>query len=296
MRRVPSSGHRHYSRTPSILALLVLSGILLAVCSPADAQPLPVTRLAYSAKFICGSPTNPFSPSPAPNNISTYVELHNPHSFAVTCSVKVVEDFPAAQVTVPQYAVTVGPNGTLRFECADFGASPAILRMGFVEIISPRQVKVVAVHRDIAQGTSGSVAIGKKTCPGLVAGGLVRHSATVQFGPSLAQDGTPLRNDSIVSVANLHNVPVNATISIVNAGGPVVTFPKLLPPNGFATVTQADLPPATPLPFVGGVTVQYPDAGIGWYMEVEEILKEYVGGMSPAVSLSVIEVQPVTLR
>jgi hypothetical protein len=279
-------------RTLIVAAALLVASTLAP--RPTLAQPLPVTRLAYSAKYICGSFTNPFSPFPAPGYTNTMVELHNPHSSAVVCSVKVVEDFPLAAITIPQYAVTIDANGTLYLDCDAIAPGGAPLRMGFVEIIAPRQVKVVAVYREVSQGRSGSVAIGKKTCPWIADGGFVRHSATVQYGSTVTPEGDVLRNDTIVSIVNLASVLVNVNIKIMSETGMVTSFPKFLQPNGFTKVTQADLPPATPLPFIGSVNVEYP--GSNGLLEVEEILKEYTGGSSPAVSLSVVEVQPVTLR
>lgn len=285
-----------------VLLAIAITGLVLSLPSRTEAQPIPVTRLAYSAKFMCGQANFDFSLPPGSVEY-TVIELHNPHTVAIVCSVKVVQDYPNPQLLIPKYAVTVGPNGTLDFSCATLfpGFDPRFpLRRGFVEIISPRQVKVVTIHKEILNtpGRIISVSIAKKSSPGFIIQGFVRHSGTFLYGNQPQASGDTIRHETLISLADMSPNPVNANISIVSKTGLVTSFPRPIPPNGLTTITGADLPASTPLPFTGGVTVQYPDIGFGVLLECEEIIQKHAisGTMGVAMGMSVTEVQPIPIR
>jgi hypothetical protein len=293
------------SRTLSLVGALALAATIAPLGPPVSAQPLPVNRLAYSAKFMCGRETLDDLRSMVPLGTEfTLIEVHNPHSTAVTCSVKVVRDYPPpVGITTPQYPVTIPANGTLFFDCATLAplAQPAtFVAMGFLEIVAPRQIKVVAIYKE-AMGYGSlikSVGIAKKSSPGFIILGQIRHSATLLVGDEATASMDTIRHETTVSIANMSPSVVNANISIVSKAGLVTSFPHTFLPNGFMTVTGADLPPGTPMPFVGGVTVQYPDVGFGVLLECEEIIQKYAisGTASVAMGMSVVEVQPIPLR
>jgi len=293
----------HLAAVARAAVLIVLAGLPLLALSAA-AQPLPVARLAYSAKFLCGAGS--FDGSlPASAGEMTVVEVHNPHTFAVTVTIKWVEDYPVSQISIPPYNVTLGPNESLNLDCNRLylpGCPPVCgqVHRGFVEISTPQQLKVVALYKETMgfPGLTRSVSIAKKSSPFFFFAPFYRHSATFLVGDDVAADGDTIRHETTVSLANMGNSTVNANISIVSKTGVVASFMRILPPNGFAAVTGADLPPAVPRPFVGGVTVQYNDTGFGVLLECEEIIQKHVisGTRAGGVAMSVVEVQPIPLR
>ncbi|OGF04312.1 MAG: hypothetical protein A2W00_08975 [Candidatus Eisenbacteria bacterium RBG_16_71_46] len=287
------------------IAAGILMALLLAVPLVASAQtPLPVTRLAYSAKFSCGGVPRPSPAEPSPLE-ETVVEVHNPHTVPVTVTIKWIVDYPFDLVAIGPYDVTLAPNQGLNLDCDTFylpGCPPICggYFRGFVEISCTQQVKVVAQYKAYSRspGRAASVSLAKKSSPAFVIAGSVRHSATFMVGDQVTAVGDTVRHETTVSIANMSNNSVNANVSIVSKTGVVTSFPKFLQPNGFTTVTGADLPPSVPLPFVGGVTVQYPDMGFGAMLECEEIIRNelFVGSLDGGISISVVEVQPIPIR
>ncbi len=275
-------------------ALLFLFAAVVVWAFPArlHGQPLPVTQLAYSAKYLCGTiNTDPYSVT------FTEVEIHNPHTTSVSVTIKVIQDRPFFQILVAPFNVTLGPNEAYSWTCGVTPGTPQPQSAGFVEILSARQLKVVAFYRDLVPGLitrSGSVA--KKSSPPFFFFPFVRHSATFLVGDEVNPEGDVVRHETLVSVANMSNNFVNANISIVSTTGIVHAFPMQLQPNGFGTVTGADLPPQVPRPFVGGVTVQYNDVAGGVALfECEEIIQKFVL-TPPTTSIAVVEVHPVPVR
>ena len=294
--------------SPLAIAAGILMALLLAVPLVASAQtPIPVTRLAYSAKFFCGNstPGGGVDPAVPSTGEETVVEIHNPHTVPVTLTIKWIQDYPIYQILIPPYDVTLAPNEGLNLDCNTLylpGCPPVCGQYfrGFVEISCTQQVKVVAQYKGSITFPSivRSASVAKKSSPPFIFFGFVRHSATFMVGDDVMPSGDKIRHETTVSIANMSNSIVNANISIVSNTGVVTSFPKLLQPNGFATVTGADLPPATPLPFVGGVTVQYADIGFGALLECEEIIQKHVisGRLTGGTSMPVVEVQPIPIR
>jgi hypothetical protein len=287
------------------LAVNLLAALTLTTATPASAQPLPVTRLAYSAKYLCGQTdaVADFGILPGFSFEYTVVEVHNPHSVPVTCIIKVVEDYPLSGIVVPPYLRTLGPNEAMEIDCnglPPLGPPGFAYRTGFVEINSPQQLKVVAVYKEAygGRGLIKSASIAKKSSPPFFFFGFVRHSGTFLVGDAAQAGGDTIRHETTISIANMSPSPVNADISIVNETGVVHAFNRFLQPNGFTAVTGADLPAFVPRPFVGGVTVQYADIGFGALFECEEIIQKHVisGFGSTSIAMSVVEVQPIPLR
>jgi hypothetical protein len=284
-------------------ATLIHGLILLALAWPlgAHAQVLPVTRLAYSAKYLCGKTCGGDGILPPGATEYTLIEVHNPHSVAVVCSVKAVEDYPGSGIVVPQYAVEVAANGTLRFDCTAIPGGGPCARTGFVEIIAPRQVKVVAVYKEAAVygGVTKSAVVDKLYSPGWGSGdGNITHSSAFLVGDNVTAVGDTIRHETTITITNMGTASINANVTIVSSTGTVTNFYKLLNPNGFTTVTGADLPPSTPLPFVGSVLIKYP-ATSGHQCSVEEIIQKHtISGehVAAQMAMSVVEVQPIPLR
>jgi len=294
---------RPFPWLPTSILLAILPAVIVSFLPyAASAQPLPVTRLAYSAKYMCGTQANDFS-LPLTTSDYSVIEVHNPHTVAVVCTVKVVQDYPTSQIITPKYAVTIAANGTLNFDCTTLypGFIPVTpMRRGFVEIIAPRQIKVVGLYKETLgwAGRIASVSIAKKSSPAFILFGFIRHSGTFLVGDEVQASGDTIRHETTISVANMSPNPVNAQISIVSKTGLVTSFPRTLSPNGFTAITGADLPPATPRPFVGAVTVQYTDTGFGALLECEEIIQKHAisGIASGAMTMSMMEIQPIPLR
>lgn len=287
------------------MALYAAAAALVLSAAPASAQPIPVTRLAYSAKYMCGGanfadPAFAFAPG---NGLEmTVIEVHNPHTTAIVCTVKVVQDMPFQTTLTPKYPVTLAANGTMEFNCSTLfaGVNPVPMSRGFVEIISPRQIKVVALYKEFGStpGFIRGVAIAKKSCPPIIIFNTVSHSGTFLCGNTPTGNDT-VRHETLISITNMSPNPVNGTIKILSSTGVVTSLPLTLAPNGFKAVTEANLPPAVPRPFTGSVVVSYPDIGIGAYVDCEEIIQKYaIQGVIPSqtMGMSVIEVQPIPLR
>ena len=281
--------------------------IACAACvTPAHAQ-LPVTQLAYSAKFLCGynAPGFPGPVDPGlPTGCSEYtvIEVHNPHTVFLNVTVKVVQDSPSGSGTVilsGPFTVNLAPNQSWEWNCSNYGFPFGTITRGFVEILSPRQVKVVALYKEFCGwgGYVKSASIAKKSSPFFFFTGVGRHSGTFLAGDHVSSGGDTIRHETLISLANMSNNPVNCNISFVDATGTVHTFPKLLNPNGFYGVTEADLPLAVPRPFTGGVTVQYASTGVA-LLECEEIIQKHtISGLGNMVmSMDVVEVQPIPRR
>jgi len=275
---------------------------------PAFGQPLPVTSLAYSAKYLCGfnapGPGGVVTDLSLPYGCSDYtvVEVHNPHTTPVTITVKVVQDYPFSATLVAPFQVNLAANQAWNWDCTNLAGAPlGAISRGFVEVSSPRQLKVVALYKELCSwsGLVKSASVAKKSSPAFFFLGLVRHSGTFLVGDDVTAKGDTIRHETTISLANMCPNPVNAIISITNQAGPVHSYPVLLQPNGFTTVTGANLPAFVPRPFVGGVTVQYVDSFVGVpLLECEEIIQKYViGGLGGAVmGQSVVEVQPIPVR
>ncbi len=296
-------GSRASHRLTRAFALVVMILAVLALAIPASAQILPVTRLAYSAKYICGQTTlNDLGVLPGFSFEYTMIEVHNPNNVAVTVTIKMIQDYPTSGIVVQPYLRTLQANEAMEIDCNTIppGGVANPFRTGFVEINSPMQIKVVVIHKEAygSQNLIRSASVAKKSSPAIIILGFVRHSGTFFYGDTPTAGGDKIREETTISIANLSPNPVNAQISIVNSTGPVKTFSKLLNPNGFATVTGADLPAGTPLPFVGGVTVAYPDVGVGVMLECEEIIQKYVvsGFGATSIAMATYEVQPIPVR
>lgn len=284
-----------------VLMLVLLAGVLLPHALQAQPQPLPITELAYSAKFVCvravAGPTVP------PNPFQTLIEVHNPHSIPVDVTIKWVE--VSFGVVIAPYTVTLPPNGALELDCDDLYAAgcPPICGLsfhGFVEIRTPQQLKVVAVYNQVAEqeGLFLSASVAKKNLLPFFFFGVVRHSGAFLVGDTQATSGDVIRHETLIAITNMSNQPVNANINIVSPAGVVHSFPLPIPLNGFAKVTENDLPAFVPRPFTGTVVVQYPDIGQGALLDCEEIIQKYViaGPRSRDIAMSVVEVQPIPLR
>lgn len=293
---------------PAGLAILTIAGAL-SLPHVAHGQ-LPVTQLAYSAKFLCGynSPDGlgVIDDLAIPYGCQEYtvIEVHNPHSVPVDFVFKVVRDpssLGPSVIIVPPTPVTLGPNLSWEWSCANYPFTFGDITRGFVEVLTPMQLKVVALYKEFCSwgGLTKSASVAKKSSPPFFFYPYVRHSGTFLVGDDVTAQGDTIRHETTISLANLSPNPVSCDISIVDESGFNHTFPKLLQPNGFATVTGADLPAWAPHPFVGGVTVQYNDAfGNVALLECEEIIQKYVIAGSGAVvmGMDVVEVQPVPRR
>ncbi len=297
----------HLAAIARAAAPIALAALPLLPFSAAG-QPLPVARLAYSAKFLCGAGSTgiPDASLPPTAGEMTVIEVHNPHTFPVTITIKWVQDYPTSlNPAIPPYDVTLGPNEGLNLDCEDWelpGCPPicGTSFRGFVEILSPQQLKVVALYKETMgfPGLIRSASVAKKSSPFFLFPPWYRHSATFMVGDDVDPDGETIRHETTVSLANMSDNPVSANIHIVSSTGPVTSFLRNLPPNGFTAITGADLPPVVPRPFVGGVTVEYQDAGVGVLLECEEIIQKHVisGTRAGGIAMSVVEVQPIPLR
>ena len=137
-----------------IAALTVASGLSL---TPATAE---AQQFLYSVKFLCGQQTTapgppPIEPAVKPGNYATAVNIHNFQNREVPIRKKAVIARPQGQ---PRGAISgfVGdlliPNQALEVDCSNIVALfppdpplPAFIK-GFVEIISPVELSVVAVY------------------------------------------------------------------------------------------------------------------------------------------------------
>ena len=293
-----------------LTAAFVFAAIGLSMPRQAFGQPLPITTLAYSAKYLCGynglGPFGEIQDLTLPYGCQDYtvVEVHNPHTTPVTITVKVVQDHPASATLVAPFQVILAANEAWNYDCTLIPTPPlGIMSRGFVEVSSPRQLKVVAVYKELCSwgGLVKSETVAKKSSPPFYFLGFVRHSGTFLVGDEVTAKGDTIRNETIISLANMSPNPVSANISITNETGTVHGYPVLLQPNGFAKVTGADLPASVPRPFVGGVTVQYPQAvgfGAVALFECEEIIiKRVLAGLGATVmGFTVVEVQPIPVR
>jgi hypothetical protein len=290
----------------------VIAAVILSLPPAANAQPLPVTSLAYSAKFMCGTQTTEFQ-LPIGSTEYTVIEIHNPHNVDVPITIKIVQDYPKpGGVISPPNTVVLPPNGAMEINCTDIisGFFPGTsITKGFVEILTRRQLKVVAIYKEtLAWGRPGygvfkSAAIAKKRAWPFFFPPFARHSATCICGDTPTAEGDTIRHETSVTLANMSNSPVDAQISIVGEGGVVLAaFPRHLDPNGFTNVTCDNVPNSVPRPFTAGVTVQYQSPSSIAFFECEEIIQKYVksgtgffsgGG---AMSMAVVEVQPIPVR
>ncbi len=140
-----------------IAALTVASGLSL---TPATAE---AQQFLYSVKFLCGQQTTPTT-LPPPNeppvkfgNYATAVNIHNFRPTPVEIRKKAVIALPQNPLgqrgAVSNFAVDpLGPNQALEVDCSNIVALfppvpplPAFIK-GFVEIISPVELSVVAVY------------------------------------------------------------------------------------------------------------------------------------------------------
>ena len=138
-----------------IAALTVASGLSLTPAT-AEAQQL----FLYSVKFLCGQQTKlpgppPLEPPVKPGNYATAVNLHNFQPREVIIQKKAVIALPQGQPPGPisNFARDLLlPNQALEVDCSNIVALfpptivlPAFIK-GFVEIISPVELSVVAVY------------------------------------------------------------------------------------------------------------------------------------------------------
>jgi hypothetical protein len=289
----------------AVVAILAVLPMLAA--HPAAAQqPLPIRELAYSAKFLCGSGSVGGDESLPPDALEfTVVEIHNPHSIPVTITIKWVQDYPSYLLAIPPYQVTLASNEALNLDCSDFyfpGCPPicGTSFRGFVEIRSPQQLKVVALYKEImdSEGVTISASVAKQNSIPYLFAGLYRHSAAFLSGDQTTAKGDVIRHETTFTMTNMSNNPVNANVHILSNAGPVVSFPRNIPPNSVSSVTDADLPAFVPRPFAGSVMVNYGDIGLGALLACEEILQKHVlaGPRNTHIAMSVVEVQPIPLR
>ncbi|HKQ57020.1 MAG TPA: hypothetical protein VJY35_04060 [Candidatus Eisenbacteria bacterium] len=296
-------------RGPAMVAktiVLLLTVLPMLLARPAVAQqPLPIRELAYSAKFLCGAGTDgdPADGSlPADAGEMTVIEIHNPHSFPVTITIKWIQDYPSYQIGIPPYSVTLPSNGALNLDCEDWelpGCPPICGSSwrGFVEIRTPQQLKVVALYKEMIGGHMVSASIAKENCLPFLFGSLYRHSAAYLVGDQATNSGDTIQHETTVTMTNMSNNTVNANVFIVSSAGTVTSFPRSILPHAVSTVTKADLPPAVPRPFVGSVLVEYPQQpGFGALLSCEEIIQKHLIGGPPSIAMSVVEVQPIPLR
>ena len=305
---VPIVRRLRSAAAPVLAAAAVIAAIGLTLPARALGQPLPITTLAYSAKYLCGynglGPNGQVLDFSLPYGCQDYtvVEVHNPHTTPVTITVKVVQDFPNSATLVQPFQVNLAANQAWNWDCSLLpGVVLGTMSRGFVEVSSPRQIKVVSVYKELCSwgGLVKSASIAKKSSPPFIILGTVRHSGTFLVGDDVTAKGDTIRHETTISLANMAPTTVFCNVTISNETGVVHSFPVSLPPNGFAKVTGANLPPAVPRPFVGGVTIQYGDTygGIA-LIECEEIIQKHViAGFGAAVmGFTVVEVQPVPVR
>lgn len=294
--------HPDTFRVRTLAAALTLAS-LMSFAAAALTQPLPVTELAYSAKYLCGLNLliGPDIDLALPANCTDYtvVEVHNPHTVPVTFTYKVVRDFPLPfEIVTPPTEVSLAPNESWEWTCSDLIAVPGRINRGFIEVLSQRQLKVVAVYKETCgwNGLVKSASIAKKSSPVFFFNPFVRHSGTFLYGDETTAGGDIIRHETLISLVNMSSNPMNCNITISDAAGVVHLFPMNLTPKQYGQVTGADLPAGTPLPFRGAVTVEYvsPIA----LLECEEIIQKHViaGAGGATMSHDVVEVQPIPRR
>ncbi len=138
-----------------IAALAVASGLSLM---PATAE---AQQFLYSVKFLCGQQTiapgpPPVEPPVKPGNYATAVNIHNfQQAREVIIQKKAVIALPQGQPRGPisnPARDLLGPNQALEVDCSNIvGLFPPTILLpafikGFVEVISPVELSVVAVY------------------------------------------------------------------------------------------------------------------------------------------------------
>jgi hypothetical protein len=118
----------------------------------------------YSVKVLCGSRVPPLSITEGAQGRSfedTVVNIHNFNpdwvakqitiSWKVSIGPSIGSDVPG--IITPYHSYGLTPNRSVRIECGDVyqslgASSDSIYVEGFVEIVSPFELSVVAVHRE----------------------------------------------------------------------------------------------------------------------------------------------------
>jgi len=161
--------NRFYSLVVAAAGAVVLQGAPLhaQTCAKATGS----STCVYAVKFVCGyqAPSDvepPHEPPVKPGNYATAVNLQNFHDKAVTIHARAVIAKPGAAGPVgPLVAVTLKPLEAFEIDCTQIvnhlpppPPLPPFIK-GFVDIISPAILSVVAVYTAEQRGGPAPVSI-----------------------------------------------------------------------------------------------------------------------------------------
>jgi len=163
------------SRSAALRALPAVFGCIALVSVASEARSQAVTY-QYAAKYLCGTVTGkagtPGYGIVAPGTYFTSINVHNPNPQSVEFQKKFVvalpHENPEGQIS-PVVNAGLKLNGAFEIECADILGKfqPPITgpSKGFVVLLSPAPLDVVAVHTAAALATGPIVTMFMERVP-----------------------------------------------------------------------------------------------------------------------------------
>jgi hypothetical protein len=157
-------------RSPTLKMLATVLGCmtLVSVASEAHSQ-----NVQYAAKYVCGVASGQSGAGiVAPGAYFTSINVHNPNAkdveFVKIFDIALPSEKEGGRITGAVKAV-LKPQEAFEIECADIiqhlDANPKLFVKGFVTLVSPAELDVVAVYTAAATATGPVVAFHTERVP-----------------------------------------------------------------------------------------------------------------------------------